>query len=150
MTDTEKKGEQGLQRPSIQTGPDMQPIVIKYKKPKKKADDDGSNGKPKYSAGLKDVQLLEGDVMRVTQKATRALSKGIDTYEEERKKSAKDKTDGAVEDFFYNSAKAASAYFKETADLPIDLAESVNRTSYNKRMRKNLRRASRSIRMWRL
>jgi hypothetical protein len=148
MTDQEIKNVQATHRVGDKFDPELRPIFIKYKKPKKKAKDD--KGKVKYTASLKDVQLLEGDVLRVAQKATKALSKGIDTYEQERSKSAKEKTDGAVEDFFYNSAKAASIYFKETSDLPIDLAESVNRTSYNKRMRRNLRRASRTMRMWRL
>jgi len=148
MTDNVNKNEQATYRLGDKVDPELRPVFIKYKKPKKNTQE--VKGKEKYTPELKDVQILEGDILRVVQKATKGLSKGIDTYEQERSKSAKEKTDGAVEDFFYNSAKAASIYFKETSDLPIDLAESVNRTSYSKRMRKNLRRASRSIRMWRL
>ena len=88
--------------------------------------------------------------MKVAQKATRALSKGVDTYEQERQKSAKEKTDGAIDDFFYNSAKATSAYLKEASDIPVDLIESVNKTPMRKRLRKRLRRTSKAIRMWRL
>jgi hypothetical protein len=150
MTEAEIKNVQVFHRVHGQLEAELRPIVIDYKKRKKKRIDRDAEGKEKYTAGMKDIQLLEGDVTRVAKKATRALAKGIDTYDQERQKSAKEKTDGAVEDLFYNSAKAASIYFKETSDIPIDLAESINRTSYRRRMRKNLRRASRTIRMWRI
>jgi hypothetical protein len=150
MTETEKSVRE-LPLSSNRMDPELRPIIIDYKKRKnKKRIARDEEGNERYTAGLKDIQILEGDVIRLAQKATNALAKGIDTYEQERQKSAKEKTDGAVEDFFYNSAKAASKYFKETSDIPLDLAESVNRTSYRKRLRKNLRRASRTIRMWRL
>ena len=149
MSDTEME-DQDLSLTDENVQPEMRPIFINYKKQKKKHFDRQAEKKAKYTTGLKDIQLLEADVMRVAQKATSALSKSINTYEEERQKSARAKTDGAVEDFFYNSAKAASKYFKEASDLPLDLMASVNRTSYRKRMRKNLRRASRAMRMWRL
>ena len=128
----------------------QEPIVIRYKKPRKKRDSRSGDGKAKYTPGLKDVQVLEGNLMKVAQKATRALSKGVDTYEQERQKSAKEKTDGAIDDFFYNSAKATSAYLKEASDIPVDLIESVNKTPMRKRLRKRLRRTSKAIRMWRL
>ena len=152
MSETETNKVQVLQHIDGQLKPDLQPIVIEYKKRKKKRQDGESEGKSKekYSAGLEDIQRLEGDVMHVAQKATKALSKGIDTYELERQKSAKEKTDGAVEDYFYNSAKAVSVYLKEASDIPVDLAESLNRTSLRKRLRKSLRRASKTINMFRL
>jgi hypothetical protein len=126
------------------------PIVIKYKKPKKKPAERANDGKAKYSPGLKDIQVFEGDFMKIAQKATRALAKGVDTYEQERQKSAKKKTDGAIDDFFYNSAKASSAYIKEVSDIPVDLLEAVNRTPIRKKLRKRMRRASKEIRLWRL
>jgi hypothetical protein len=127
---------------------DIRPIVVDYKKRKKK----GKNGRQgkKYSPGLEDIQRLEGNAVKIANRATRALSKGIETYDEERKRSAKEKKDGAVEDFVHNSAKAASATLKEASDLPIDLAEAVNMKSYRKRMRTGLRRTSRILRTWRI
>jgi hypothetical protein len=127
---------------------ESQPIVIEFKKSKKKQE--GKNGKPKYTSGLKDVQVLEGNLMKVARKATKALATGVDTYDRERQKSARSKTDGAIDDFFYNSAKAASASVKEAADIPVDLIESVNKTPMRKRLRKRLKRTSKAIRMWRL
>lgn len=131
--------------------PELRPIVIDYKKKgKKKRSGQDDAGKEKYSTGFKDVQLLEKDALRISQKAAKALSKGLDTYDQERQKSARKKTDGAMDDYLYNSTKAASAFIKETADIPVDLVESVNRLSMGKRLRKRLRRDSRALRMWRI
>ena len=103
-----------------------------------------------YSEGLEDVQVLEGNMVHIAQRAAKAASKGIDTYEQERQRSAKEKTDGAIEDFFNNSAKATSAYLKEASDIPLDVVESMNTESYRKRLRKNLRRTSKLIRLFRI
>ena len=143
---TEKEG--ALRRTHGQLENDAKPIVFEYKKRKKKKESRDTEGKPRYSPELEDIQRMEGDVMRVTQKAVKALVKGIDTYEHERQRSSKEKKDGSIEDFVYNSAKAASASLKEASDIPVDMAESANRRSYQKRLRKSLRRVSRLLRMW--
>lgn len=130
--------------------PEIKPIVLEYKERSKKRDASVDNDKEKYSDGLEDVQVLEENVVRVAQKAVKALSKGVDTYERERQKSAKEKTDGAIEDFFNNSAKAASVYLKEASDIPVDLVESIDTEAYRRRLRKNLRRTSRLIRLFRI
>lgn len=129
---------------------DMKPIVLEYKGRKKKSEAKTDESQEKYSDGLEDIQVLEGDMIRVAQRAARAASKGIDTYEHERQRSAKEKTDGAIEDFFNNSAKATSAYLKEASEIPVDLVESINTESYRKRLRKNLRRSSKLIRLFRI
>ena len=129
---------------------DVKPIVLEYKR----ADDDDvetvKKGKAKYSKGLEDIQTMEADVLRVSQRAAKAFSKGIDTYQSERQKSAEDKTDGAVEDFVHNSAKAMSASLKEASDIPMDIAESINTDTYRKRLRESLRNASKMIDFWRI
>ena len=131
---------------------DMKPIVLEYKGRKKKTKETKAedNGKEKYTEGLEDVQVLEGNMVRIAQRAAKAASKGLYTYEHERQKSAKEKTDGAIEDFFNNSAKATSAYLKEASDIPIDVVESINTESYRKRLRKNLKRTSKLIRLFRI
>ena len=128
---------------------EVRPIVLEYKERKKKRviDDEGEE---QYSKGLKDVQRLEGNILRVTKRSTGALSKGIDTYERERNISAKEKRDGVIEDFVDNSAKAASVSMKEASEIPIDIAESLNIKPIRKRARKNLRRVSRIIRLFRI
>lgn len=129
---------------------DMKPIVIEYKVRKKKGKSTSNDDQEKYSEGLKDVQVLEGNMVRVAKRAARAASKGLDTYEQERQRSAKEKTDGAIEDFFNNSAKATSAYLKEASEIPVDIVEAIDTESYRKRMRRNLRRASKFMRLFRM
>jgi hypothetical protein len=149
MSEVEKKKLTVLSHSRGTLQSEVRPIVLQYKKRKKKGgieDDD----EEKYSKGLKDVQQLEGNILRVTKRSTNALSKGIDTYEHERNLSAKEKKDGVIEDFVDNSAKAVSASMKEVSEIPVDIAESLKVTSFRKRARKNLRRASKIIRLFRI
>lgn len=129
---------------------EIKPIVLDFKERKKKSKTALDEDQDQYSEGLEDIQILEGDVMRVAQRSIKALSKGIDTYEHERQKSAKEKTDGAIEDFLHNSAKATSAYLKEASEIPVDLSEAIDKSSYRKRLRKYLRRSSKLIRLFRI
>lgn len=129
---------------------EMKPIVLEYKGRKKKSKAEENTDQEKYSEGLVDVQSLEGNVLRVAKRAAKVVSKGIDTYDNERQKSAKEKTDGAIEDFFQNAAKATSASLKEASDIPLDVVESLNTESYRKRLRKNLRRSSKLMRLFRI
>ena len=150
MTDDEKSNVDLLDHPDSQPDSVLKPVVLKYKKSKKKDKNGDDERKEKYSRGLKDIQRLEGNITRISQKATKALSKGMDTYERERQQSAKQKTDGVIEDFIQNTAKAGSTYLKEAADIPVDIAEAVSPRSYRKRLRRNLHRASKFIRLWRI
>jgi hypothetical protein len=151
MAEADKKKVLLLRRSRGKLQSNLQPIVLEYKERKKKTKgSDEDDGKEKYSEGLEDIQQLEGNVMRVAQRSTRALSKGIDTYEQERKRSAKEKKDGAIEDFAHNSAKATSVFMKEASEIPLDIAESLDATSYKKRLRDSLRQASRVIRLFRI
>ena len=150
MSESENVKPRILRRAHGKLQPEIKPIVLEYKERSKKRGAREDGDKADYTDGLKDVQVLEGNVVRVAQKAVKALSKGVDTYERERQKSAKERTDGAIEDFFNNSAKATSAYLKEASDIPVDLMESIDTTSYRRRLRKNLRRTSRLIRLFRI
>jgi hypothetical protein len=129
---------------------EIRPIVIEYKKrrkTKRRAEEDEDE---RYSEGLEDVQRLEGNLVRVAKRSARAFSKGIDTYEQERDRSAKEKKDGAIEDFVHNSAKAASASMKEASEIPVDIAEALGSRSYRRQARKNLRWVSGTIRLFRI
>ena len=153
MSDDEKTNVRILDRSGSQPGSALEPIVLKFKKSKKKKEEEPvveDKREEKYSRGLKYIQRLDGNVVHIAQKATKALSKGMDVYDREREKSAREKTDGAIEDFINNAAKAGSAYLKEAADIPVDLAEAISPVSYRKKLRKNLLRASRFIRLWRI
>ncbi len=151
MNEVEKKKLTVLSRARGALQSEVKPIVLEYnkrKKKKKRAINDEEE--EKYSKGLEDIQQLEGNILRVTKRSTNALSKGIDTYEHERNISAKEKKDGVIEDFVDNSAKAVSASMKEVNELPIDIVESLNIKSNRKRARKNLRKISRVIRLFRI
>jgi hypothetical protein len=131
-------------------GPDIRPTVLEYKKPKKQKGKQEAAAKAKYSPELEDIQLVGTDVVRAAHKAASALEKSIDTYERERLRSAKEKKDGAIEDFVYNAGKAASVWMKEASDIPVDLTESARRRPYSKRLRKTLRKTSKALRNWRM
>ena len=150
MAETEKKKVLVMRRSGGKLQPDLQPIVLEYKERKKKTRVEGESTEPKYTEGLEDVQRMEGDVMRVAQRSARALSKSLDTYDQERKRSAKEKKDGAIEDFAHNSAKAASTYMKEISEIPMDIAESLDTSSYRKRLRDSLHQTSKVIRLFRI
>jgi hypothetical protein len=151
MAESEKKKVLLLRRSQGKLQADLQPIVLEYKgrtKKKKKAADD--DGKERYSEGLEDIQRVEGDAVRIAQRSARALSKGLDTYDQERRRSAKEKKDGAIEDFAHNSAKAVSVAMKEASEIPMDIAEALGETSYRKRLRESLRQTSRIMRLFRI
>lgn len=151
MSEPQNNKPRVLRRSGGKLLPDIKPIVLDFKERKKKSESTTEEERQeKYTEGLEDVQVLEGDAMRIAQRAVKAMSKGIDTYEHERQKSAKEKTDGAIEDFFHNSAKATSAYLKEASEIPVDMVEAINKEAYRKRLRKGLRRASKLIRLFRI
>ena len=150
MSESKSDKPRVLRRAGGKLQAEMKPIILEYKGRKKKSKPQSEEGQEQYTEGLEDVQVLEGNVIRIAQRAAKAASKGLDTYEQERQRSAKEKTDGAIEDFFNNSAKAVSASMKEASDIPIDIVESINTESYRKRLRKNLRRTSRLIRLFRI
>jgi hypothetical protein len=150
MAENEKPKVLVLHRYHGKLMPDMQPIVLEYKERRKKGKVVEEEDEERYSDGLEDLQRMERDVMRVAKRSARAVTKGLDTYDQESRRSAKEKKDGAIEDFANNSAKAASVAMKEAAEIPMDIAESMNRRSYRKRLRNNLRRMSRVIRLFRM
>jgi hypothetical protein len=137
-------------RGKLQAG--LEPIVFEYRRKKKAkpaASTASSNGE-RYSEGLEDIQRAEADLVRVARRATRAVAKGLDTYDQERSRSAHEKEDGAIEDFPHNSAKALSEALKEASELPLDVAEALAPREYRQRMRKNLKKMSRTLRVFRL
>jgi hypothetical protein len=139
-----------LRRSRGKLQPATKPIVLEYSKKEKATEDSETKRKPKYSKNLESLQILEEDLLRISQKAAKAFSKGIDTYQQERERSAEEKTDGAIEDFVHNSAKAMSVSMKEASDIPVDVAEAVNKESYRKRLRQSLRDVSKAIDFWSL
>ncbi len=128
----------------VQANSSMKPLVLKYKSWKKKS----GQAKPRYTRGLKEIQLLEGDAANVAKKAARALARSVEVYDKKRGKSARKRRDGALRDYLQNSAHATSTFLKESSDIPIDLAESARRLSIRKSVRKSLRRLSKRLTIW--
>lgn len=135
-------------RGQLETG-GPQPIVLEYH-PKKQGTTQKEDDVDKYSEGLEDVQRAEADLVRIARRASKAATAGLDTYERERSRSAEEKKDGAIEDFPHNSAKAVSEALKEASEIPLDLAESISTKNYRKRLRDNLKLASKVLRVFRI
>lgn len=152
MSETEKKKVIVLRRSRGKLQSDIQPIVLEYKdrRKKRKKAVEPDDEEEKYSEGLENVQRMEGDMVHLARRSAKAISKGLDTYDQERQNSAREKKDGAIEDFMNNSAKAISASMKEASDIPVDIAESLSTSNYRKQLRRNLRRASRVMRLFRI
>lgn len=130
----------------LKTG-SLEPIVLEYqsrKKKQKSAEDE------KYSKGLEDVQQAEADLVRLARRASKAVAKGLETYDQERSRSAEEKKDGAIEDFPHNVAKATSESLKEASEIPVDMAESMSTKNYRKRLRQNLKSVSKALRLFRI
>jgi hypothetical protein len=136
-------------RSTSNTQAGLRPIVLEYR-----AKDDTSTTRrrsgERYSEDLEDVQRTEADLVRVMRRATRAVSHGVDTYDRERSRSAQEKTDGAVEDFPHNYAKAVSETIKEASELPLDVADALAPRNYGRRARRTLKQVSRTLRLFRL
>jgi hypothetical protein len=127
----------------------LKPIVLEYQPRKKKSSDD-DEAEEQYSDGFEDIQRVEGDLVRIARRATTAAAKGLDTYDRERRRSAREKEDGAIKDFPHNAAQAASDALKEASEIPVDIADSMQRTNVYRRLRRNLRRVSKAIAVFRL
>ena len=132
----------------------LEPIVINYKANKKKKKKDQSEedteDKPRYTSQLKDVQEMEGDMLQIARRASQSVTKGLDTYDKARKKSARTKKDGAIEDFPHNATKAVSEAMKEASEIPVDIVDALMTKNYRKQARKNLKRATRLIKVFRI
>ena len=90
----------------------VRPIILTLKKKKKK------RSKKRYSKGLEEVQRMERQLTRSTQRLTRAADKGITTYRKLSIKSAEKKKDGAVLDFIPNTGIAMSRSMREASTIP--------------------------------
>jgi hypothetical protein len=117
------------------------PIVLEYKKKKKSK---------RYSAGLGDVQRLEGGVSKAGRKLTRAVARGAATYDKERRKSVGRKRDGAIRDFVPNVAEGLSESLREASSVPAELARSANTKGSRRLLRNQLRLIGDSLKVWRL
>ncbi|MBC8504092.1 MAG: hypothetical protein H8D34_04505 [Chloroflexi bacterium] len=140
---TEATTEEHLKTQSdVQPDAFNEPIVLSLKKKKGKK-------KRRYSKGLEEAQQMERHLTRSTHRMARAVEEGLSTYRKRSSKSARNKQDGAIRDFIPNSGLAISRGMKEASAIPYDLARAMNTQSSRKRLRRQLRSASRTLRRWR-
>jgi hypothetical protein len=147
MTDTPSEAKVASGRPEI--APSLRhnagrPIVLKLKKRK------GKKRKYRYSKGLRDFQLAEGRLAKVTKTAALSLSKGVTEYDRQRRKSASKKRDGALRDFLPNVGLAMSEAIEEASDIPRDVAKMLNTKTSRRLLRAQLKLASDSLRLFSL
>lgn len=110
------------------------PAVFDVKKKKKR----------RYSKELKGAQIGMRDLSRLSSRFASAVSAGIREYKNREKKSSYKKKDGALRDFFKNSAKGARKTLRRSSDIPLDLVRSVRPN----RLRNKLRRLRRRLFRW--
>ena len=115
------------------------PVVLRLKKRKNKSS-------KRYTKGLGELQETERHLTRSTHRMVRAIEKGLSEYRKERAKSASKKKDGALRDFIPNSALAMSTTLKEASALPYDLARAIDTKKNRKRVKRQLRVISRTLR----
>ena len=141
MTDTGKpiilELDKGFEAPSDG------PIVLHLKKEKK------AKSKRRYSRSLEEIQVMEHRLTRSIHRAARAGEIGIASYRERSDQSARKKKDGAVRDFIPNSGYAMSRALEEASPLPYELAQTFDTKQNRKRLRRQLRAFSRTLRAWR-
>jgi len=135
MTETEET--QIVQEPQKPVGP----IVLTLKKKSRK--------KRRYSKGLEEIQQTERHLVRASHRMARAVEKGISNYRVESTKSSKKKRDGAIRDFIPNSGIAMAQMLKEVSPIPNDIARALNTKPMRRRLRRQLRGATRMLRTWR-
>ncbi|MBC8506557.1 MAG: hypothetical protein ISR58_02470 [Anaerolineales bacterium] len=128
----------------LETQPEAfgKPIVLTLEKKKSKK-------KRRYSKGFEEAQRMERHLTRSTHRMARAVEEGLSTYRKRSSQSARKKQDGAIRDFLPNSGLAMTRAMKEASPIPYDMARAMNTPESRKRLRRQLRSVSRTLRRWR-
>jgi hypothetical protein len=117
--------------------PDLN-LATRVATPKGRKKKDGKK-KKKYSKDLKGIQKIENRVSKSGDTLAGAIDAGLETYRNERKKTAEKKKDGALVHFGDNLASGVEDFQKESAPALKQLVRS------NKRGRKDLRKTAKAI-----
>jgi hypothetical protein len=115
--------------------PNQEPIVTSA------SEDDEEGKKTKRTRGLRTIQCAENRLTKAGRTLAEALEEGLNTYREERKKSAEKKRDGALVDFVDNFAAGFAEAQKEAAPASEDIITAFS----TKRTKKQFRRAVRTL-----
>ena len=101
----------------------------------------------RYSKGLETSQRMERKLTDANRKLLGALTAGLDTWIEERDKSAASKRDGAMRDGLKNGAKALRTFSRESAEVPADILDALLDERINKDLYRLNKRLSRLFRI---
>jgi hypothetical protein len=93
--------------------------VSEAEEPKKK------KRKKKYSSGTRDAQRLERAFSRSAGRIARAVSVGLETYNEESDRSARKKKDGAVRKALVNASMGIGDALQQASRAPRELAKGI-------------------------
>lgn len=96
--------------------------------------------KRRYSKELEGAQVGMRDLARISTRLVSAVSAGMREYRNREKKSSYKKKDGALRDFFKNSARGVSKTLRRTSDVPLDVVRAVRPNRLRKRLRRLRRR----------
>jgi hypothetical protein len=113
MTLDQKENEGQAPKVSQVIVEESAPVILKPKK------------KKKYSTNRRTVQELEVGVTDSVRRLSKAVKDGLDTYIEERDKSARKKKDGAIRDLLRNQSKAMRKGLSIAAEAPADLMDTI-------------------------
>jgi hypothetical protein len=123
-TETKANPKEAAAAPAAQAasaaGPEVQVIERKDKKDKKK------KKRRKYSAGLKDVQLVTRGVVNSSDRLGRAVAAGFTTFRKANDKSSRKRRDGAIQDAVQNWAKAMGKSVRVASSAPFKFARNAN------------------------
>ncbi len=109
-------------------------------KSKQKTDAKGkSEDNAMFTRGTKSFQKIEETVATTALSFAHAISKGLSTYLDARKKSAESKKDGAVQDMVVNVAKGVTETVKESSNIITDTAEAFDEIIFSTNIRKRMK-----------
>lgn len=140
MTEKQEEQESTVQSTTTKTKR-TKPIVLTLKKKKKP--------RRRYSKGLEEIQEMERHLTRSTHRMARATEKGISYYRKLNRKSARRKRDGVIRDFLPNTGLAMTRTMREASSVPYDFARAMDTKQNRRRLRRQLRSFSRTLRAWR-
>ena len=127
VTVTPPQGTTSVRRVRVELGRPHLIYELDDRKRKKK--------KIKYTRGLKQVQKLERGLSTASQRASRAMEKGLKTYRKRRNKSARKKRDGALRDALQNWSIGLGRALRVGSDAPYDVTRELNTSRFTRRLR---------------
>jgi hypothetical protein len=93
------------------------------------------------SRASRKLDEVEERLTKSVKRVAKAVDRGVDTYIEARDKSARERKDGAIVDFYENVSKGVARTIADSAPVITDFAEAVN----SRQVRRGIRAALRAV-----